>query len=83
MLPNESVESKLSEYQSMASVETFKKRGTISSERLVKELVRHHDWTDEGARALVALVNDYGAFMLSNALALAIALDKQDGNLRH
>ena len=33
------------------------------------------------ARAIVSLANDYGAFMLRNALALAVVLDKEDGDL--
>jgi hypothetical protein len=40
-----------------------------------------NDWTEHGARAIVSLASQYGAFMLRNALALAVALDKEDGDL--
>ena len=49
--------------------------------RLARALSSHHDWTERGAEAVVSLVNQYGAFMLRNALALAVVLDKEDGDL--
>ena len=48
---------------------------------LVQHLSRAHDWTEEGAEVIVNLANEYGIFMLRNALALAIALGKEDGDL--
>lgn len=51
-------------------------------QRLARSLSRHHDWTDSGAESIVHLANQYGAFMLRNALALAVALDKEDGELK-
>jgi hypothetical protein len=53
----------------------------VDMNRLVPHLSRAHDWTEEGARVIVTLANEYGAFMLRNALALAIALGKEDGDL--
>ena len=47
----------------------------------IRTLCEQHDWTPEGAGTILALANDYGAFVLRNALALAIALDKEDGDL--
>jgi len=44
-------------------------------------LVRECDWTPPAAAALVALVRDYGSFMLRNAAALAMALHIEDGDL--
>lgn len=44
-------------------------------------LAKHADWTPSAAQALTTLARDYGAFMLRNALALAIALDIEDGEL--
>jgi len=38
------------------------------------------DWTSSGASELLALVENYGAFMLRNALALAVVLGKEDGS---
>jgi hypothetical protein len=48
---------------------------------LVQHLSRGRDWTEEGARMIVTLANKHGAFMLRNALALALALGKEDGDL--
>ena len=53
----------------------------VDTNVLVQHLSRAHDWTEEGARAIVTLANKYGTFMLRDALALAIALDKEDGDL--
>ena len=44
-------------------------------------LVRSGNWTEQGARAVTSLAHDYGAFILRNALALAIALEMEDGEL--
>jgi len=43
-------------------------------------LQRKHGWTPEGADHVVSLVRQYGAFVLRNAAALAIALDVEDGD---
>ena len=53
----------------------------LDTDRLVRDLSRSYDWTEHGARAIVSLASRYGAFMLRNALALAVALDKEDGDL--
>lgn len=53
----------------------------LNRKRLVHELVTEYDWTPKGAEAIVSLATDYGKFMLSNALALAAALEKEDGDL--
>lgn len=53
----------------------------VDMNRLVQHLSRAHDWTEEGARVIVTLANEYGAFTLRNALALALALGKEDGDL--
>ena len=45
----------------------------------IEELLTSADWTRSGARELVNLVNEYGAFILRNALALAVVLGKEDG----
>ena len=44
-------------------------------------LVRKADWTPEAAQHLVQLARNYGAFILRNATALAVALDIEDGEL--
>ena len=50
-------------------------------DQLVSRLSSEHDWTERGAQAITSLANEYGVFMLRNALALAIALGKEDGEL--
>jgi len=45
------------------------------------EALTHAEWTDEGAQALVSLAQQYGAWMLIHAAALAVALDIEDGSL--
>ena len=47
---------------------------------IVKALHMGHDWTQTGAKTLLKLAKQYGAFILCNALALAIALDIEDGS---
>jgi len=51
------------------------------ADHIARELCRSHDWTDSAARAVVSLANNYGSFILRNALALAIVLKKEDGDL--
>ncbi len=69
----------MSEYK--AVVEACTTEGNLDTNFLVESLSSAHDWTDEGARAIVSLANEYGAFMLRNALAIAIVLGKEDGDL--
>jgi hypothetical protein len=39
------------------------------------------EWTHEGAAHVATLARDYGAFVLCNALALALSLGIEDGEL--
>lgn len=71
----------ISEYDSMFACATGESKETLDDERLVHELARHHDWTTEGARAVLSLANEYGGFMLRNALALAVVMGKEDGDI--
>lgn len=73
--------SAISEYDSTVNSASRKSARKVNPEQLAQALCKHHDWTDRGARAIVSLANEYGAFMLRNALALAIVLDKEDGDL--
>ncbi len=50
-------------------------------EGLALALAQDHDWTEQGARAIIDLANNYDSFMLKNALALSIALGKEDGDI--
>ncbi len=77
----ELLESTVIEYRSLLASAKVGRRKKVDGSRLVQHLSREHDWTEEGADAIVTLANEYGAFMLRNALALAIALGKEDGDL--
>jgi len=50
-----------------------------TDEQIVGALVVCADWTAEGARAVVMLARKYGVFVLRNALALANAMEIEDG----
>lgn len=42
-------------------------------------LIRHSEWSERGAATVLALAKHYGTFVLANALALAEALEVEDG----
>ena len=73
--------SAIAEYESTITPAARRAAKRGHPERLITYLSKKHDWTIEGARAIVGLANDYGAFMLRNALALAVVLIKEDGDL--
>lgn len=75
------LKSVISEYANLLTTMSERATQSLSSESIIQELRHAHDWTEVGARSVVSLANDYGAFMLRNALALAIALGKEDGEL--
>ena len=77
----ELLESAVSEYRNLSDSEKLKTNGELDTDRIVSILSKNHDWTHQGAQAIVCLANEYGAFMLRNALALAIVLGKEDGRL--
>lgn len=54
---------------------------SVNWDRVAQRLVGDCEWTPTAALHLVRLIKDYGAFVLRNALAAAIALDIQDGEL--
>ena len=47
----------------------------------VSALMVDHEWTRDAALTIMALAVDYGEFILINALAVAVALDIEDGEL--
>ncbi len=47
--------------------------------KLQSLLVRRAEWTQVGSAAVVHLATHYGSFVLANALALAEALEIEDG----
>jgi 3-hydroxyisobutyrate dehydrogenase-like beta-hydroxyacid dehydrogenase len=81
MNETEILQSVISEYKSILVRIGGRTEQPLRIENLIRELCRSHDWTDNGAGTVVSLANDYGVFMLRNALALAIALGKEDGEL--
>ena len=75
------LQSTISEYDSAVSSASRKIARRGERDRLTTILSKEHDWTEQGARAIVSLANDYGTFMLRNALALAVVLNKEDGDI--
>ncbi len=70
----------------VSEYETLVAEATDSSlepdwERMTGSLVTAGEWTPPAAAHLVALVREYGSFMLRNAYALALTLDIEDGEL--
>ncbi len=51
------------------------------TDKIRELLVGEGDWTPGAAEHLVAMVNNYGSFMLRNALALSLVLGIEDGEL--
>lgn len=49
--------------------------------RVEAKLQNEMEWTQQGTTHITALARDYGAFFLRNALALALSLGIEDGEL--
>lgn len=64
-----------------ASVRRIPHPESESDASLRETLIANGDWTPGAADALIELARGYGIFMLRNALALAVALDIEDGSL--
>ena len=58
-----------------------KKGKQIDWIQIETKLHNEMEWTQEGAVQVAALVRDYGEFVLRNALALAVSLGIEDGEL--
>ena len=83
MSEGEYVESLIREYQTLLGEKLLKNsQGQYNDSGMLKELSVSADWTVAGARELLKLANNYGAFMLRNALAIAVVLGKEDGSER-
>jgi len=78
----EIIESTVSEYRNLAETDDLKTNGEFDNNLIALALSKNHDWKYQGAQTIVYLANEYGAFMLRNALALAIVLGKEDGDMR-
>ncbi len=81
MQETEYIDSLISEYSSLLGRDPLKNSPrNYSDDAIARKLVKSSDWTTGGAEELVRLVNDYGSFMLRNALALSIVLGREDGD---
>jgi hypothetical protein len=60
-----------------------KREQRIDWTRVETKLQNEMEWTKEGAAHVAALARDYGAFVLRNALALALSLGIEDGELSY
>ncbi len=67
-----------SEYEAYVA-KTTDENNEIDWDKLVDLLCVDGDWTIQGAETLVTIVQNYGSFVLKNALALAIATNIEDG----
>ena len=81
MRDTELLESAVSEYRGSIDLAKSEKHGKLEMDRLVSRLSNEHGWTHQGAQSIVRLANEYGSFMLRNALALSILLGKEDGDM--
>ena len=69
-------ETLLAEYEAIIS--DLDKDAT--DEQIVRSLVERGDWTEQGAHEVLQLARRYGTSILRNALALAEAMQIEDGN---
>jgi hypothetical protein len=81
MTEGEYVDSLIGEYETVLGNGKLKDaKGEYNESGIVKELSVSADWSVSGASELLSLVDKYGAFMLRNALAIAVVLGKGDGS---
>jgi hypothetical protein len=81
MREGESVDSLISEYETFLGNRELKDtEGGYDESGILKELSVSAEWSTSGARELLRLADKYGAFMLHNALAIAVVLGKKDGS---
>jgi hypothetical protein len=81
MSEGEYVDSLIDDYETLLTHTLLKNsRGEYNESEILKELVVSADWSLSAAREILRLVENYGAFMLRNALAIAVVLAKEDGS---
>ena len=83
MTTPENVDLLVEEYRSFLK-DAIKEAAGYSSDdadKIMNLLVQEGDWTPRAAEHLVAIVKNYGSFMLRNALALSLVLGIEDGEL--
>ncbi len=74
-MPNTNVAGLVSEYRTL-----FHNTPESTPDAIEDLLIQQADWTPDAAQQLRYLAQHYGAFMLRNALAVALALDIEDGD---
>jgi hypothetical protein len=75
------VDTLIDDYETLLTQTLLKNsRGEYNESEILKELVVSADWSLSAAREILRLVENYGAFMLRNALAIAVVLAKEDGS---
>jgi len=65
--------------QEYADTFSMPKGEPIDWKQVEAKLHNEMDWTQDGAEQVASLARNYGAFVLRNALALAISLEIEDG----
>ena len=77
------IESLVAEYKATLAEMDAYDGSSAAAKRITLAISQQHDWSQAAAATLVKLARDYGTFMLRNALALAEALEIEDGALGH
>ena len=81
MSEGEYVDSLIVDYETLLTQKLLKNSlGEYNASEILEELVVSADWSLSAAREILRLVENYGAFMLCNALAIAVVLAKEDGS---
>lgn len=81
MSEGEYVDSLINEHEILLTQKTpTNAAGEYDKSEILKELSVSSDWSLSGAREVLRLAEEYGAFMLRNALAIAVVLGKEDGS---
>jgi len=81
MREGEYVDSLIDEYETILAERL--RKNTIDKydeSEILNELSVSADWSMSAARKILRLAEEYGAFMLRNALAIAVVLGKEDGS---
>jgi hypothetical protein len=69
------------EYETLVWESMNPRSKRIDWTRLHRGLTETAEWTEDAATHLVHLARSYGAFVLRNALAIAVAADIEDGEM--
>jgi hypothetical protein len=81
MREGEYVDSLINEYETILAERL--RKNTIDKydeSEILNELSVSADWSMSAAREILRLAEEYGAFMLRSALAIAVVLGKEDGS---